>query len=505
MSRAPKHSGLKTLELRLQEHTPTRRVSVLFGVSPEVKYGVFNSNFNNCERAILERLYYIKRDGVFMSPPIPVREEFFNRLEEQTNHFSKLVQYTPRMTAEQFCGSYAGRRRTVYENAHKSLQINPLEIKDSYISFFIKCEKVNFTEKDDPVPRGISPRSPRYHVELGRYIKPIEKKLYTKIAEMYGARTVFKGLNAHARAKFLRSHWEYFDEPIAIGLDASRFDQHISKTALEWEHSIYMMYFRGDKHLRKLLQWQLVNKGYCRVVDGTMKFTLDGRRMSGDMNTALGNCLIMSSLIHSYVSSYTRKFRLANDGDDCVLIVEKRDYNAIIAGLSDWFLEMGFTMKVEDPVSEFEKIIFCQSQPVCVNGTWLMVRNPYTALAKDCLSIKPLDSESLFKRWIAAVGEGGLSLAGQVPIWQEFYKQLYDSAEGAKPLKGDPSQDTGLNILCKGMRQTHGVIQDSTRLSFYVAFGIEPARQRAIENYFKQHQLTFTEQNNFGRAAMLPW
>ncbi len=498
-------TSLVVLNTKVPTKLPTRRVSILYGFSPYIQYGVFNSNLQTCIRAILERLIYIKGPDGFVPPPVPSSELFFSRLRKQQEALHRQVQYTPRLTKEQFLENYSGRRRTVYENAYESLKNKGLSRVDSYINFFLKVEKTNFTAKEDPVPRGISPRSPRYHVELGRFIKPIEKEVYRHIEGMFGARAVFKGLNSFARAKFLRSHWEGFTDPVAVGLDASRFDQHVSSAALEWEHNIYMHFFPRNKLLKKLLQWQRRNVGFGRVCDGTVKFDIEGRRMSGDMNTALGNCLLMCSLLHAYTSQFTSKFALANDGDDCVLIVERLEYDKIIFGLSTWFTEMGFSMKIEDPVYEFEKIVFCQSQPVCVDGTWIMVRDPITALSKDCVSLKPLDNDLLFRRWIAAVGEGGLSLAGRVPIWQEFYKQLYDSAKGAKPLKDDPTQETGLVMLCKGMRQTFGPISDGTRVSFYKAFGIEPARQRSIECFYINNDLQFEQVKSYGAASRLPW
>ncbi len=113
-----------------------------------------------------------------------------------------------------------------------------------------------------------------------------------------------KGMDVRTVAKVLREKWDMFPNPVAIGLDASRFDQHVSVPALEFEHSVYLSCFKQKKHrerLAKLLKLQLENHCTGYAEDGVIKYTTTGTRMSGDMNTSLGNCVLMCSLIHSYL------------------------------------------------------------------------------------------------------------------------------------------------------------------------------------------------------------
>lgn len=46
--------------------------------------------------------------------------------------------------------------------------------------------------------------------------------------------------------------------------------------------------------------------------------------MSGDMNTALGNCMLMCCLIISYLESKNIKYDFINNGDDAVLFLERK-------------------------------------------------------------------------------------------------------------------------------------------------------------------------------------
>jgi hypothetical protein len=495
VSQAPDHTSLRVNRFPGVQKVKTKIPTDIPCLRPQIKYAVFNSDINALERAVKERLLYVKSsNGEFVTPHRPISQSHFDLCSKPfKDEFIKLAQYVSPLTEKQFLGAYGGRRRAVYESALISLQSQPLVRKDSYINFFVKTEKVNFTAKEDPVCRGISPRNPRYHVSLGPYIKRIEHKVYDIIAAIFGSVTVFKGLNAETRGKQMLAHWDHFDDPVAIGLDASRFDQHVSYEALTWEHSIYHLFYCKDSWFARLLSWQLNNVGFGRVPDGDLKFKLKGGRMSGDMNTALGNCLLMCNMIYSYVKSVgIIKFRLANDGDDCVLFVERRDLHRI-STLSNWFVKMGFDMKVETPVDVFEQIEFCQAQPILTPQGCIMVRKYPVSVSKDCLSIKPLLNEKLFNRWIAAIGEGGLALAGGIPVVQEFYQCMIRNSQGAKPLKNDPTQETGLKQLAAGMKREYSKVHYGTRVSFWRAFGIDPARQLALEQVYRHKVLCYDE------------
>jgi len=494
ISKAPDHPNLRIERFVGTKKKREKRPTDIIALRPPIEYVVHNHCINTLERAAKERLFFVSDGkGGFVEPPKPASQEYFNNYcRKFTEEFSKHVQYTAPLTKDEFLGAYKGRRRTLYENAFKSLSNKALSIADSFVSFFLKTEKINKTSKPDPAPRGISPRTPRYHVSLGPYIKKIEHIVYRIIATVFGATTVFKGLNAQARGKQLKAHWDHFDDPVAISLDASRFDQHVSLECLTWEHSIYKKFFPHDKKFSMLLRWQLRNTGYGREVDGNLKFKLRGKRMSGDMNTALGNCLDMCAMVYSFMHYVgIKKFRLANDGDDCVLFIERKELQNLRL-LSPEFIKLGFDMKIGKPVDVFEEIEFCQAQPIMTPEGCIMVRKYAVSQAKDCLSVKPLNSEKLFKRWMCAVGECGMSLTGGIPVFQDFYAAFIRTGGKVKPLQHDPTQETGLARLAEGMKREYSEITPETRLSFWKAFGIDPARQMAIEHTYRNLELDYS-------------
>jgi hypothetical protein len=487
-SLAPDHPRLTVNYRWANKIRKSRVVYDFFQHRNKIDYNVYESNIDSLERAVKERLFYVSDNaGGFSAPPKPASNNTFRtRLAYVEQFFKTRTQYVSPLTKDEFLRAYDGRRRAVYEKAYESLRKQPVNRKDSWIKFFQKVEKLNFTSKPDSAPRGISPRTPRYHVSLGVYIKKIEHLIYLMIDDLYGSPTIMKGKNMLQRGKVILEHWNSFDDPVAIGLDASRFDQHVSEQALRWEHSIYNFFYLC-KHFRRLLEWQTTNKGYGYCKDGSLRFSMRGGRMSGDMNTALGNCLIMSTMLHSFcVHVGIRKFKAVNDGDDCVLFIERRDL-CRIKTLSSYFKDFGFTMKQEPPVDSLERIEFCQSRPIRTSPTeCVLVRDINVCFAKDSISIKPLNTPKLARRWSRAIGLCGLSLTAGIPIAQEFYSAHIRSAGDVKELKNDPTQDTGMARLAAGMSHRKYVEpSDFARYSFWRAFGIEPARQKALESRLK--------------------
>jgi hypothetical protein len=462
-------------------------------------------------RGVLTRVFYVKGQPT----PKPTKGVYVKRLSYFGIALIKQFSTTTPVSRQSFVDFYKGRKRTVYQNAVDSLSTSGIVPRDAHIKAFVKAEFINSDDKPDPDPRIISPRDPRYNVEVGRYLRPIEHRVYGAIAKIFGDTTVLKGFNAQQTGRIFHDKWNSFDHPVAVGLDASRFDQHVSVEALKWEHSVYNGIYRNNKELRKLLSWQLTNHvtGYCR--DGKLKYKVEGCRMSGDMNTAMGNCLIMCALVHNYAMTRDVKVSLANNGDDCVVFMEQRDLKRFIAGLDVWFLEMGFNMKVEEPVFNLEQIEFCQTHPVFVDGQYIMVRNFPKAIAKDCLSLKQLESARTCKLWMDAVGQGGLSLCGGVPVYQEFYSSYIRAAadivdtrrsrRSAARRKRTPDVELtgGLAWLSKGMTRRYSQVSEETRYSFYLAFGTTPEQQIALEDYYREASFQ-CHVRDFGGLVHLP-
>lgn len=461
----------------------------LWGVSPPLNLTCFAATIETALKCITERVFYVKDGtGELVEPPAPKPGVFGNRLSYILEHFrNERSIYTAPLTKEQFLGTYVGRKRTIYENAFRSLLIKPLNADDAKIKFFIKSEKLVNKPNKELVPRGISPRSPRYNAHLGPYIKKVEKVIYKDINKLFGQITICKGLNSRQRGRALRANWDMFDKPVAIGIDASRFDQHVSEQALKWEHSVYCTYFRHHPELEALLRRQLDNRFVCYLQNHKIEFRRKGMRCSGDMNTSLGNCLLMSSMVHSYCRGRFTKFQLVNDGDDCVLFIESKELHKV-ATLHEFMTDFGFNIKIEEPQTIFEKVEFCQTQPVWTGEEWIMVRNPTIAMAKDTTTHYDIKDTSGYRKWLRDVGMCGMSLTGGIPVMQDYYNLLIEAGLERKN-KPERMPETGMEFLARGMNREYREPTVEARVSYWRAFGLCPNRQVQYEKWLRSQKL----------------
>jgi hypothetical protein len=466
-----------------QAEVEHRRMYVLQGISGDARTLKLNDpNIDTLASALLERMYYCKVDGKFVEPPPVDVKHVFKTLSQFRGIMLRRFGMKPsRNSPEQFVEMYTGRKRTIYEHAATELHLNGVTRRDARSNSFVKCEKVNPLK----APRCIQPRTPVYNVSLGTYLKHIEHKLYNAIQRTFQSDTpiIIKGYNVVDSANILRSKWDTFRDPVAVGLDATKFDMHVSHAMLKWEHSIYEHLYNGDTELKKLLKWQRnnVGRGYCK--DGSLKYKVKGRRFSGDMNTSLGNCIIMCGMIYAFAKEKGVSIELANNGDDCVIFMEREKLNTFMANLDQWFYNLGFRMTVETPVTEFEHIEFCQTHPIKLNRGWTMVRNFNTAREKDSISLIDISMEQAAMKWMGAVGECGLALTGGCPVFQSFY--LAYSRNGIKSnVLNSVQMQSGFLMMSRGLESKMDEITDEARASFYYAFDVTPDEQVALEEYY---------------------
>lgn len=498
-----------------------RKVSIVPGMMGARDYQYANNSFWNLLRSVNERVFYRRVNGVLVAPYRPTSLFIANTLQAFTAAFCDNARIMTPWSMMRMVNSYTGRKRTIYLNAYNDLLRKAICEADARLKTFGKAEGYDMSEKEWNllVMRCIQPRSPRYCLALGVFLKSIEKLCYDNIDKIFNdlkhtpkTKTVCKGVNVKQLASILHLKFSAFIDPWIIGLDASRFDQCISQGVLDFEHLLYLAYYTGcdADELRYLLNMQLKNKGFARTSDGSFKYVVLGCRMSGDINTSLGNCLIMCALIYCFCKSMgIKKFSVIDNGDDCLLIVEKYDQHLVTKEIiSEWFAECGFVMKVEEPVTEFNRIDFCQMRPVCVENEWLMTRNPYTQVTKDAMCPKPFETIENAIVWIKSVGECGLSIAGGVPVQQSYYNclirngnRLTKEANTAKLRKqqADPMQmRTGLYMVIKGMHRKSQPVTDCTRVSFYLTWGMTPDVQRYLENYYDNLVINWKGKNLTG-------
>jgi hypothetical protein len=492
-------NSIKAMLKKGEEFKATRRMgpprekvfSDLAPIIGGVEYSYHNGTFEDAKAAVLERMLCVTLDGVIQRPP-----ESKPGVWAGLKTFSKAIAGHIRsrgnpvpLTEQQFAESYKdARRRTRYLIAVEDLKLKPVCREDAWLSLFLKSEKTAYKAKRC-VARVISPRSPRYNVCVGRYLRTVEHgnapgSLYWAIDQVFGAPTVAKNLNASQVAHLIVDSWGAIDDPIALSLDAKRFDQHCGREALRFEHGVYNRVFRSPE-LMRLLSWQLDNIGRLYLKDGKIKVRVARGRMSGDMNTSCGNVIIMCALIWGYAKSLGIRYRLVNNGDDSVLIVSKSDLPKL-ARLQEWFHDYGYTMKIESTTTVLEQVVFCQSQPVHGTKGWVMVRQ-LNALAKDNVTDRDVRTEASWNSQRGAIADCGLALTDGLPMLPQYYKLL----KGTSKTAAKNTLETGMQWAARGMENSESEVSVRARVSFWRAFGISPFQQVAAEEILADTHLRY--------------
>jgi hypothetical protein len=253
---------------------------------------------------------------------------------------------------------------------------------------------------------------------------------------------------------------------------------------------VYKSYFQGSdrEELARLLSWQLDTKCRAYLDDGIVKFRMN-IRASGDMNTGLGTCVIACSLVHSYCTRVGLRYRLINNGDDCVAICERSDL-AKFDDFHSFCRSAGYHMVIEPPVDRIEEIEFCQQHPVKTVRGWVMVRNFPVSIGKDFVSVLPLTTPERWAKWANDVGICGLALTSGVPVLQEVYASLARSGRGS--FGAHPwISSSGMVRNSRGLEAKCLPITDEARISFCQAFGISPSAQEILEAEYRNRVFNF--------------
>jgi len=374
---------------------------------------------------------------------------------------------------------------------------------DAGIKMFVKDERIPYNaNKPKPDPRAIQFRGAKYCVALGRYLKPLEHVIYELKGDgkiLPNTRVIGKGLSLGGRAMLAKRKWDGFKDPVVVSLDAARFDKHCDKDLLRIEHEFYttMMPF---EEFCELLAMQLDNRG--RTSEGLL-YRAIGKRMSGDMNTALGNCVLMVLMVAAFARKFIRNhWDLLDDGDDCLLFIEREDLEMVKREVFAHFLSYGHKIKVENVAYHFEHIVWCQSSPINYSGLgWKFVRNPWKVMMGALGGTK----WTTMPRWLRAamintIGSAELVLNLGVPVLQAFALALMRNS-GTDTILDERYADV-LSLRVKRELQTmHSTmmrryepasITDEARISFYKAFGVPPAEQEWMETWLSNWEFSFS-------------
>lgn len=411
-----------------------------------------------------------------LTPVVEMSDIMYQQIMQIATELSNAIKknYEYKMYTEQrVLESKSGLDRKRYQRAFINLK-NGFPLNDK-VNGFIKMEKFTEDKLLTKPPRMIQFRSYEFLGMLTRILKPIDKMLL-KCESNFNGQSVGslfgKGESQSAIAAKMRKHWDDFSEPVALCVDATHFDNHVTKKWLQVEHSIYGDVI-CDKHKTRILKKQLKGRG---VTQFGIKYELDGTRCSGEYNTGMGNSLISVTMItHVLRRMGIRKFRIIVNGDDSVIFIESRDLLVFKLLFKGYFSDLCMDMKLDRICYIFEQIEFCQCQPVYIGGEWRLIRNPKRLISRSTVMIN--DFSKSVERYYASLSLCELALNVGCPMLQSFALKLLSMSNGARPLakakvyKAKYEPDIELKS-----------VSESSRESFYRAFGIDPIVQKLFED-----------------------
>lgn len=319
-------------------------------------------------------------------------------------------------------------KKRQYSEALQSLLEAPLTSQDKNVKAFVKMERLQLMPlhslpqmSDMKDPRIIQARHPRFNVKLGKFTRAIEtsiKLLRDPDLPELDLPLIAKGHNLQKRARVLQKMWSLMESPRAVSLDLSRWDMHVSKSMLQGLGRFYLKCYPSP-YLAELLETLVNNR--CKTSLG-IKYKRSSGVTSGDMTTALGNCLAvvasclaLRKLLSESATEEERKvyegltkegkslwmlileckkkhstlkpreMLMYDDGDDHVLIVEEAVVPLITTVLPLWWKLLGHKLTSSQVFNNLEELEFCQMK-VCP-PVRTMVPNPLKTVATSlCLT-----------------------------------------------------------------------------------------------------------------------
>ncbi|APG76587.1 hypothetical protein 2 [Wenling tombus-like virus 2] len=328
----------------------------------------------------------------------------------------------------------------------------------SRVKMFIKQEKVLDPQKP---PRAIQYRTAEYNLMLGQYLKPIEKALYM-YRDSHGLPVFAKGYNVNERAWIVKDKYELFDDPVIYQVDFSKFDAHVTKQHLEAEHAVYLKAFPGSHTLSYLLKQQLANNG---ITQNGIKYHTNGKRMSGDLNTGLGNSIIH----HLLAMQVAPKFVYFIDGDDGLWVGPRSAHIDLML-----VRRFGFDLKI-DKQDSLSGTSFCSTRLML--STMKFVRPPWVILSKHAMTYRNLPPNKN-AQLLRAIGECELACNSGIPVIQEFAKRLMT-------LSDKPLYDPELAWKRQNLESKEALITDEARIEYASIFDMSIAEQVCLESAFQ--------------------
>jgi len=401
----------------------------------------------------------------------------YMRCFAQFNKMYPVKQFKP-YTREQVISESPQNRRQRIRNAYASIdKYGGLPHWSYNVKAFLKKEKQD-DNMSDPLegkaPRMIQHRSDEYCYELARYIKPLEKYVLYRRNGRYCTkrdRIFIKGMNSYEIADNLYHMGDKFANPVYIPLDHSKYDAHL--IGMRKFFRIWMIQcYRHDQHFRDMINRQAKNR--CMTANQVM-YEMEETLCSGEILTSFEGSSDNYALALEFTRYVVAEIRV--NGDDMVICLDRSQLHLLDF---DFYERACMATKIL-VVDDIHDVEFCQCRVVIVNDRPRMVRNPTRVIARCCYTLKTYPNREGYLKLLGAVGEGELHCNSGVPILQEWAQLLKRTADGQFSIR---LYDEYMMRRCEP-KDVWRPVTNEARMTFWMAFGISPTRQRELESFFQ--------------------
>lgn len=398
-------------------------------------------------------------------------------------YFKRLLKDNPvglhPMTKWGVIQTYEGAWRSKYIAAKEKLDLHGWKDEYSIVNIFTKDDlEMSTPEK---APRAIQYRDPCFMLMHGTYIKPIEKWFYS-LRDEYGTRIVGKA-DGYTIASDLMQKADAFADPVFLLLDASKFDSCVDSKWLRYTHRCYRRLFKtGLGFLHRLSALTLENRGRSKR---GIKYKTKGTRMSGDMDTGLGNSLIMWTLLKGFLDLVDVKGSIYVNGDDSVVVIERRDLFKTTD--MSYFHQMGFNMKYE-VAKDIDEVEFCQARLLETDYGFTMARNPWRVIGKTGWSTTNYGKRKA-RDHVHTLGLCERAASWGIPIASAVASAFLKATPGGKYRYLTPWLNNHYASMRKWWKTGEPRISIQTRVNFEMVWGIPVSEQHSIENSIRVKML----------------
>lgn len=285
--------------------------------------------------------------------PIHLPEYNARKNDKLFKFVRKLIVRQQPWTEEQYIESITNaQKKKQYQQALEQLKVDGRP--RSYVQPFTKVEKMSLIKKYK-APRMIQGRHKTHNIAYGKFVKPLEKTVskYNKNTNKFFGKGDYDTQARKIAA--MAKKYKYYTE-----CDHSTFDAHVTEEQLRMSHRYVKQCFEHKYHkeIEKLQAKMVTNKTFARSGD---KYTVTGTRMSGDVDTGFGNCLINYAILKSTLKDMNMEGEAIVNGDDSIIFTnEPIDTKLAEAHFKTYNMET----KVNKSVTDIHQVEFCRTKLV---------------------------------------------------------------------------------------------------------------------------------------------